>query len=147
VRATRSQRREARVRPVHSRTRLAFLRKNYARTSFVETAVVFRFCIFRIFLRSLCRPLVYYLYEASLKTVGFVLLHRVAKNQTARQTFWNPSNHCSKSSSYRLAESVNRCGFFLTVRFKLTEANSISSQLLHPTLCNLSTLQSVVPVV
>ena len=47
VRATRSQRREARVRPVHSRTRLAFLRKNYAATSFVEEAASLNFCLFR----------------------------------------------------------------------------------------------------
>ena len=47
VRATRSQRREARVRLVHSRTRLAFLRKNYAATSFVEEAASLNFCLFR----------------------------------------------------------------------------------------------------
>jgi hypothetical protein len=59
VRATRSQRREARVRLVHSRTRLAFLRKIMAATSFVETTVVLRFCLFRIILRNPCRPLVF----------------------------------------------------------------------------------------
>jgi|AntAceMinimDraft_12_1070368.scaffolds.fasta_scaffold105238_2 hypothetical protein len=47
VRATRSQRREARVRPVHSRTRLPFLRKNYAATSIFVNAAFFRFCLFR----------------------------------------------------------------------------------------------------
>jgi hypothetical protein len=40
VRSTRSQRREARVRPVHSRTRLPFLRKNYAATSKAENCVL-----------------------------------------------------------------------------------------------------------
>ena len=51
VRATRSQRREARVRLVHSRTRLAFLRKIMAATSFVDTSVVHTsifFCLCRI---------------------------------------------------------------------------------------------------
>jgi len=32
---------------VHSRTRLAFLRKNYAATSFVEEAASLNFCFFR----------------------------------------------------------------------------------------------------
>jgi hypothetical protein len=41
VRSTRSQRREARVRPVHSRTRLPFLRKNYAATSILVNAAFF----------------------------------------------------------------------------------------------------------
>jgi len=41
VHATRSQRREARIRLVHSRSRLALLRKNYAATSFVEEAASF----------------------------------------------------------------------------------------------------------
>jgi hypothetical protein len=59
VRSPRSQRREACVRPVHSRTRLAFLRKIMAATSFVETTVVFRFSPFKINLRSPCRPLVF----------------------------------------------------------------------------------------
>ena len=43
VRATRSQRREARVRPVYSRTRLAFCRKTMAATSFDEDAAYSRF--------------------------------------------------------------------------------------------------------
>jgi hypothetical protein len=47
VRATRPQRREAHVRPVRSRTRLAFLRKSYAATSYVKTTVAFRFCLYR----------------------------------------------------------------------------------------------------
>jgi len=59
VRATRSQRREARVRLVHSRTRFAFLRKIMAATSFDDATVAFRFCFFRIILRSPCRPLVF----------------------------------------------------------------------------------------
>jgi hypothetical protein len=59
VRATRSQRREAPVRLVHSRMRLAFLRKIMAATSIFVNAAFFRFCLFRIILRSLCRPLVF----------------------------------------------------------------------------------------
>ena len=59
VRATRSQRREARVRLVHSRMRLAFLRKIMAATSFVEEAASLNFCLFRIILRNPCRPLVF----------------------------------------------------------------------------------------
>jgi hypothetical protein len=54
VRATRSQRREARVKLVHSRTRLAFLRKIMAATSFVEEAASLNFCIFRITRVSAC---------------------------------------------------------------------------------------------
>jgi len=59
VRATRSQRREARVRPVHSRTRLAFLRKILPAMSFVGYGSFSRFCKLRIIWRSPCRPLVF----------------------------------------------------------------------------------------
>ena len=37
----------ARVRLVHSHSRLALLRKNYAATSFVEEAASLNFCLFR----------------------------------------------------------------------------------------------------
>jgi hypothetical protein len=43
MRATRSRRREALVRPVHSRTRLAFCRKIMAATSFEEDGAYSRF--------------------------------------------------------------------------------------------------------
>ena len=87
MRATRSKRRGARVRLVHSRRRLTFLRKIMAATSFVETTVVFRF--FLSFHNNFA-PLVSTtpgICEASLKIVGFVLLHKVPKEKTDRRLF------------------------------------------------------------
>jgi len=59
LRATRPQRREARDRPVHSRTRLAFLCKIMAATSIFVNAAFFGFCLFTIILRSPRRPLIF----------------------------------------------------------------------------------------
>ena len=86
MRDTHSQQREARVRLVHSRTRLAFLPKNYAATSFVEEAASENFCPFQIIFGA-TRVDPWYLYEASLKIVGFVLLHKVPKEKTDRRVF------------------------------------------------------------
>ena len=85
VRATRSQRREARFRPVHSRTRLAFCRKTMAATSFVETATSLRSVLSEIICATRVDP--WYLYEASLEIVGFVLLHKVPKEKDDRRVF------------------------------------------------------------
>jgi hypothetical protein len=87
VRATRSQRREARGRPVHSRTRLPFLRKNYAATSIFVNAAFFMPSLGSVFSDYFCATRVdpWYLYEASLKLFGFVLLHKVPKEKTTRR--------------------------------------------------------------
>ena len=87
VRTTRPQRREARVRPLHSRTRLAFWRKSFAATSIFVNAFC-RVCLFSLFWRNPRRAVdPGYLYEASPKIVGLVLLNKVPKEKTDRRVF------------------------------------------------------------
>ena len=78
-----------------------FCAKKYAATSFVETTVVYG----SVFSDNFCATRIdpWYLYEASLKIVGFVLLHKVLKEKTDRGVF--RKFHC-KFSDYRLADSV-----------------------------------------
>ena len=63
----------------------------------------------------------WYLYETSLKLFGFVLLHKVPKEKTARQWFWKFSAQC-KFSGHRLAETVTSidCGDLRKFRYVST---------------------------
>jgi hypothetical protein len=85
VRATRSQRREARVRPVHSRTRLAFLRKSYGgdvvrRIRIVSEVLQTQNNLAQpVSTPGICMRL------RSLELVDCVLLHKVPEKKTARR--------------------------------------------------------------